>query len=1272
MLINFTVRSDNVKTVQSILLCCFCLYLTGDVLQAATNENCGANDSCALPHDLSLATDTVPPPWNVVDLTTARMKPFYAQHPKVKFPWLPVTGGAAGAGIATYLILKDDNTDTGAPPVARDDAVTVPCNESATVNVLANDSGEGLQIASVTGTGADIEVLATAVNLMNVTQSTTLTVTIQDNQGRTAMSTLSVTLFIPPAEAVDDMYETNFGETLTANVTANDVGPVIAVTGHTQPAGGMATITPDGTLTFIPADDFEGTTTLTYTITGECGQESGATITINVLPRGCAFTASVTTTDSDCGVSNGMAELTIDPPGTYTYHWSHGATEATVDMLVPGAYTVTVTSPDGNCSEILDVTIAELPPDFQATLSTSAADCGIDNGTATITVEPAGEYQYFWSDGSTGSSVNDLGAGEITVTVTDINDCSQAFSVTISELQADYIESVSSTPGNCLGEGADIILNTQTPANGPMQVDIIGGPHAGVAFSAPPGQIHFSDFLIVLPGTHQIMITDAGVTADCSEEVSIDVEDNTVLTPVDDAYQTPCNTPVSDNVLSNDEGVALMVTAHSTPTGGTVTVAPNGSFTYTPETDSTGQYSFSYFITDACGNIDTAVVVITVTPKCNIDIDAVPGPTQCGLSAGSITLSVLPAGEYTFQWSNGAVTQNLADLPSGSYSVTVTSVDQDCEKDTTIIVEDLPAEYINEISSTPGNCTGEGGIALDISTAGEGPLVVQVSGPEGDAELILDPGQHLLEDHLNLPSGNYMITVYDQGLGDACSEQVEITIEDNTPELTALDDFYQTPFQTAIDANALANDNGLMPEMTVVNNVTGGQVEFESTGAFTFTPDPGFVGEASFTYVVTDACGTTALATVFIVVDPPDCFTAQLVTTNASCGLSDGSATVEVDQPGEYVYTWSTGDQGNPLQQIPPGLYSVTVEDVNAPCEVIFNFQIVESPPAYISGVEVTDATCVTPGDITFVLESPGSGPFDVFVIDPGGEGTSFVVEAGLVSLSDYLDVVPGSYTIAVFDVSIGSDCTEVVNADVGGSADDIVIALEGTMPPSMESSNDGSITVVITSPGTGVHSALLNGMPVGPVDVPGFTLSNLSAGSYTVQVMDENGCLSNILEVDLFPMGTLTMGIGIDQYQTQNSPSPEMPDAGEEMQFVQAVFVGYSFPKWGLRHRSEVTLLTGFPSRITHPPDHSQLRISQTAGPVWHKRGFTITLEGGLNWSVPLDAQEPTRTVQNWVVRSTASTRLAGASALELRMSLRGWESIYPYISCRMRLPLF
>ena len=86
---------------------------------------------------------------------------------------------------------------------------------------------------------------------------------------------------------------------------------------------------------------------------------------------------------------------------------------------------------------------------------------------------------------------------------------------------------------------------------------------------------------------------------------------------VNDAATTDEDTAVSGNVLGNDTdvdaGTTLTATLGASPAHGTVTLAADGSFTYTPNADFNGTDSFTYTASDGAAASNVATVTITVT-----------------------------------------------------------------------------------------------------------------------------------------------------------------------------------------------------------------------------------------------------------------------------------------------------------------------------------------------------------------------------------------------------------------------------------------------------------------------------------------------------------------------------------------------------------------------------------------------------------------------------------------------------------------------------------
>ncbi len=1247
-------------------------------------------------------------PWSQIDLTDPRMKPGYPFAPHA-FPWIPVSGGVAGAAIITTVVLANSHKSQDCNFFVSVQTSAATCGRANGSAVISVTPGDGYDYLWSNGSAAtSLTTLPAGPYSVTVTRSgtsctrvidftienvdITFSATVGSNPATCGMSDGAAYVDVDPPGSYSYLWSNggmgNMQTNLAAgaymvttsaggackvvqSITVEELPPQFQIditstpahcgssdgtaTALASPAGNYAYLWSTGAtgqqLTGVPTGQYQVTVTIAGT---SCNRTSE--VTVGEDPA--LFMLSTTSTDAGCGLSNGSATVTADPPDTYIYEWSNGATTAGITGVPAGQYSVTVTREGTACAKSVTVTVAEMPAGFGVSLTTTAATCGINDGSATALADPPDNYTYQWSNGSTTTAINSVDAGDYTVTVTDSGGCSSTATATVPENPADYIVSVTPVPGNCLGEGANIMITVQTPGTGPLQIvatDPQGHPNMVTTI---PGTVSLKGFFTIIPGSWTLTVTDLSLPGRCSDNATVVVADNTVFSPLEDAYETTTDQPVSGNLLDNDTGTSLTITDHTTPSGGTLTVNADGSFTFTPPPGEMGTYTFMYTVADACGHSMSVNVTITVNgTDCLFDVTVTTTPAHCGLQNGAITLMPVPPGTYTYAWSDGATDQNRVDIAAGTYQVTVTSVALMCSHEYSADVTEVPNTYITDITTSPGNCTGEGNILITLQTPGEGPLIVIVDGPGGSVELTLDPGQHDLSSSMNIPSGDYTITVYDEGAGESCAETMTVTVPDNTPALVATDDAYQTDYETPISGNVLDNDGGLGLTLTNVTAEVGGTVDFNADGSFTYTPDQGFSGIGSFEYTVTDACGNTATAFVEITVAEVVCdFTVQFVNTNASCGLVDGSASVVVDPPGAYLYDWSNGDTGPMLSDVSAGMYSVTIEDVNLGCSLTFDTEIGEDPAQYISNVQVTQPVCPDNGEITFDVSSPSGGPFEITVMHPNGIDV-FDVPEGTVTLSEFIEIASGDYSVSVTDVNAGPDCVDSFVATIDPATMVEIMVVE-VIPPTDFSSSDGAIIVDITMTGVAPYTILLNGLIWGVTTDLEFTIDGLISGDFTVQVQDANGCLSNLVEVTVPPPGGgLQFGFGIT---TLSVPQPEHP-AVERTIVTSYIDASWRYPIAGIGQESRVMM-------IPHG-DGNAFRFSQMMG-IWEHHTGSMTL--GLNGGVSADVLRDVPVAQHWELQGRVSKRIGKVMTISGSISLRGWGLVKrPGIELGFRLSL-
>ena len=162
-----------------------------------------------------------------------------------------------------------------------------------------------------------------------------------------------------------------------------------------------------------------------------------------------------------------------------------------------------------------------------------------------------------------------------------------------------------------------VLGNDSDPEGNTLTVVEVSAPTHGTAVVADTGAVVYTpepDF----HGTDRftyVVGDGSGLTARAAVDVTV-LPVNDPPLAVDDAADTPEDTPVTISVLGNDsdgDGDALTVVEASAPTHGTAAV-DTGEVVYTPEPDFHGTDSFTYVVGDGSGLTARAAVDVTVRP----------------------------------------------------------------------------------------------------------------------------------------------------------------------------------------------------------------------------------------------------------------------------------------------------------------------------------------------------------------------------------------------------------------------------------------------------------------------------------------------------------------------------------------------------------------------------------------------------------------------------------------------------------------------------------
>jgi gliding motility-associated-like protein len=158
-----------------------------------------------------------------------------------------------------------------------------------------------------------------------------------------------------------------------------------------------------------------------------------------VVPTVADDVFNITTVPATCaGIADGSISIVplINANGPYFFSFEGGALQPSgvFNNLAIGSYEI-VAQNDFGCFDTLSVNITgPLNPLTAQVTKTDITCSGSSNGSAIVVASggtPA--YTYLWSNTSTATQVNNLQAGAITVTVTDVNGCTASGTATIAE-----------------------------------------------------------------------------------------------------------------------------------------------------------------------------------------------------------------------------------------------------------------------------------------------------------------------------------------------------------------------------------------------------------------------------------------------------------------------------------------------------------------------------------------------------------------------------------------------------------------------------------------------------------------------------------------------------------------------------------------------------------------------------------------------------------------------------------------------------------------------
>jgi large repetitive protein len=559
------------------------------------------------------------------------------------------------------------------------------------------------------------------------------------------------------------------------------------------------------------------------------------------------------------------------------------------------------------------------------------------------------------------------------------------------------------------------------------------------------------------------------------------------------------------NLTLQSQGGTNNVTTTTWGPTGVVSTTSGPTTTATPLT--TTDITYTALDQGGCSTTQTKQIVVQQPPSIAVTTTNVSVPGGNDGSAAA-TLSGGSGTGYTYRWFLGTVlvgtTPSLTNLVAGIYKLRVGD-SRGCVDSVNVIINDpFATSLIITPIITPVSCFGGANGKLRATVnGGNAPYCYRwYRSPNFTTPI------STVDSAVGLLTGSYRVVVRDGNCSGPLRDSVSnITVTQPATALTL-----PTPTSVApkcfggSDGSATASPTGGTPPYVYLwrKNAT---IDLGSAATQT-----GLSANEVYNVRVTDARGCVANSSITLT-QPDTLFAKTTGSTSPLCfgqasGVLRANNAVNGSKGGTtpYTYVWRPLPSGaaiggnNPVvNSVSAGQYRLIITDANG-CKDSSTVTLTNPAPINLT-VSKTDVTVAGGNNGTATASATGgSGGTFTFTWTKVPAGTFTPVNAPTAT-----NLSAGNYTVVVTENPSG--CTATANVTINEPS--TLTLTPGQANVSCFAGNDGSLSVIV---GGGVlpytyewRNALNNIIGTTP------TITNLSAGTYTVKVLDNGGAVSNL-----------------------------------------------------------------------------------------------------------------------------------------------------------------